>query len=474
MSRLAANARVYREQFPRLSEAIEPALLCSTLADHFARELPAWAVEIESVAIDRIQIRPEHDVRLVYRVRGRERSGITFERWFHARMTPDGTPPRRRASWPESWAGCAPFPPVTVWPEMGMVLATFPWDPDLPKLAALVDPHEIADQANACREALGFEPALPIEVREVQPVKYRPGKHALARYGLAERGASSERRADVYAKIYGRVDGGRVQRAIESVRGALPAGGAGFEVPRAIAWFPETSTLWQEEWPGTKLSVLDPDHGWAHRTDDPTLPRIAAALAGLHRIDRVAGSFAPAPTADAVLQNSREEVTDIVRFLPRRSTTLERALSTLERSRPLAEAPAPYTLLHGTFKIAQVLVRGDRLGVVDWDGVAWGDPLLDVGEFAASHLYLSVSHGIPLPLVMRAFERFLDAYEDAVPWSCDRSRVLWYVAGFLLGKIHASLKTLEWATDEQLDPAFELLWSTLVPAEVRIGARSLE
>src|SRR5262249_47604051 len=143
---------------------------------------------------------------------------------------------------------------------------------------------------------------------------------------------------------------------------------------------------------------------------------------------------------------------------------LEKLVESLGRALPARDVRLPRSLIHGTFKIAQLLVRDGKLGLVDFDSVAHGDPLYDVAEFVASYLYLTATHDLSTVAAARGIDRFLARYEEHTPWPCERERIMWYVTAFLLGKLNASLKSLEWSGDDEVEPALTLIQTALAAA----------
>ena len=85
--------------------------------------------------------------------------------------------------------------------------------------------------------------------------------------------------------------------------------------------------------------------------------------------------------------------------------------------------PAEESIVHGDLYENQVLVDGERLGLIDLDDVGPGDPLLDGANFSA-HLLLLGTSGTPAGgLILRyrdelraAFCRRFDADGAALAW----------------------------------------------------------
>jgi aminoglycoside phosphotransferase (APT) family kinase protein len=466
---LVANAERHRDEFPRLARAVDPQWLAPALESWWGNEYPDRRIRVDEVAIERVNVSPGEDVRVLYRVQGRDPRGA-FDQWFHGRMRPGEERSPGRTPHAPGTNGTDSFCPVAFWPELQISLAAFPHDKKLGSLAAIVDPDNVRAVADRHRMALGLDAAWSCRHADVHRVKYRPGKHCVVRYTLEFRDSDEAmRRLDVYCKASGGRRGDRVFDALSSIARALGGREHAFEVPKPLVRLEAEGAFWQEAWEGQKLSALDPGYAWIHRAESDLLPRIASGLAELHRIEGIGLAIGPAPDADALVAAGRGDAATIARFLPRRARALEQIIDVLEAGLTVADSNAPTTLVHGTFKIAQVLVRGDRLALVDFDSVGVGDPLHDVAEFAASLLYLAFSHGIASTAVWDGLDRFVNAYEQRVQWRCDRRRIWWYTALFLLGKIHASLKTLECATDEQVEPAFALLQHLAAGAHAERG-----
>lgn len=132
----------------------------------------------------------------------------------------------------------------------------------------------------------------------------------------------------------------------------------------------------------------------------------ARALARLHDL--------PAPE----LPDARSRVDDVRRLLDRlryvASGLVDRAEALLEPfAAALAPAPARTALVHGAYAPRQLLLDGDRIAIIDVDGVGPGDPAADVGYFMASLHDDAVASGRTY-LRGRAAE-FLDLYLAEAP-----------------------------------------------------------
>jgi Ser/Thr protein kinase RdoA (MazF antagonist) len=107
---------------------------------------------------------------------------------------------------------------------------------------------------------------------------------------------------------------------------------------------------------------------------------------------------------------------------------------------------------HGTFRPAQVLLRGDRVGFIDFDGSCMAEPAYDIGRFRATLRDIAISAPAPtgrelekhafedrMTIVDELCEEFLDRYRQQAP--INRQRVmLWEVADLFTLLLHAWTK----------------------------------
>jgi aminoglycoside phosphotransferase (APT) family kinase protein len=165
------------------------------------------------------------------------------------------------------------------------------------------------------------------------------------------------------------------------LRGLAALGGedAAWRSPRPVARLAEWNLVVMEHLPGTPLRVVvcagDPPE-----REERAVRLAARALAGLRR----------APARDLGARSFEADQ----RTLERRVRKVEVLDPALARpmwalSREIAERAARLppcreeTFLHGSSSPKQLLLAGERVGVLDFDGVARGDPAIDVGTFMA-------------------------------------------------------------------------------------------
>ena len=263
-------------------------------------------------------------------------------------------------------------------------------------------------------------------------------------------------------------------------------------IPGLIAHIESANTIWQHAWEGKKLASVGAELGWANLPQSGLMPMIAKMLADLHQIKLVDQWLRPCPSPETVSEHAHVDVANILQMLPEKQEMLEEIVAKFDASAPSQEKMIPPTTIHGTFKIAQILCRDTptsrpaerhypesnppddagqhagavKLALVDFDSIASGDPLLDVAEFVASLAYLQVSDDIPAAPVQESIKSFLTSYQEQVSWTCDRERLGWYVAAFLCGKIHASLKSFEVKATANIFAAFHLITDWLNVLEI--------
>lgn len=153
------------------------------------------------------------------------------------------------------------------------------------------------------------------------------------------------------------------------------------------------------------------------------LQQCATALAAIHRADPAAAGLTP----EDPLAQWRAELDEIGDT----TATFEWAFRWLDRHRP---EPLPPTLVHGDFRMGNVIVDGSRLAaVLDWELVHAGDPREDLAWFCIR----AWRFGAPKALEaggLGAVDDFLAAYENAGGARVDPAGFRWWLA----------LATLRW------------------------------
>lgn len=262
-------------------------------------------------------------------------------------------------------------------------VSRFTSDPSLPGLVALL--------------ANGGRPAV---------VGYRPSRRCTIR---------CDRGDDVcYAKVYRGNDGERRHLEGEALWAAATRGELGFRVARPDRWDPLTRTVWQHQVDG-----------------DPIGDRLAGSEGArlVHRIGRAAGSLAcstvePRETFDSAAQlaSTVQAGAELCARVPHVADTVSALLEKLlfRRHDSGRRGLRP---IHGAPRAKRWLDDGTTLGLLGFDGLAWGDPERDAAAFLGG---LEGASDLAVPIGDLA-EAFLAGYES-VAGPLDRARLAVYRA----------------------------------------------
>ena len=142
--------------------------------------------------------------------------------------------------------------------------------------------------------------------------------------------------------------------------------------------------------------------------------QLGAALAQLHSVSTV--GLDTLPTTDQVRQY-REVLDQSAQPHP----AFELAFKWLEAHRP---APRPPVLVHGDFRLGNLMVAADGLrAVLDWELAHLGDPMEDLGWLCVK----AWRFGSPLPVAgVGDYEALFGAYEAAGGGPVDPEVVRWW------------------------------------------------
>lgn len=155
--------------------------------------------------------------------------------------------------------------------------------------------------------------------------------------------------------------------------------------------------------PGVPLSQL------LHRgRHDDLLRRTGAALAALHAADP-AGLRTAATGADAAAVGGA--ATSLLELLPQHGDRIARLAARIGSA--LAALPTVRGPRHGDFSADQVLVDGDAVTIIDLDRADAGDPVADLGLFAATSLRVAASGPLTAAAARSQAATLVDGYVDA-------------------------------------------------------------
>lgn len=292
---------------------------------------------------------------------------------------------------------CAPC--ATLRTAAGLVLQLFPFDERLRTL-----PH--------CLDARRVGEALGGAIVACEPSGYRPGMRCQIRYRFADGSVA-------YGKVAVERDPGRAFRLQEKLFAAFGAAASGVRVARPWRYLSDLRLTVVCGAPGRNLhELLSP-----HSPPPAALAAVARGLGELHGL-----------TADGIdrLYTPAEEVALVASWagligeiFPHHREALGACLGRLRETVP-APAARP-VLVHRDFYAKQILLSSRGLALLDLDTVCWGDPEIDLGNFAAHLVLRALQAGVPA-WAERAEELFLSAY----PGSVLGERLGWYRTATLL------------------------------------------
>jgi hypothetical protein len=343
--------------------------------------------------------------------------------------------------------------------------ASEPEEAALPALAVLTDPARARNFLEAAvRTGTPAYPDLRILALTARVMRYSPGSRCTVLYELElpEHPSAANWPRLLVAKTYHRSDKG--QTAWEGMRALWTsplATSSTVTIAEPLAWLPDERILVQGpiRQDGTLkellMSTLSEGPDASRQELRIFLGKTAAGLAELHGCGVRTGAAA---TWHSEISEVRDVLADLTAAVPELIGATDELLDRLERRAnavPEDEAgPA-----HRSFRPAQVLLDGDRIGFIDFDGFCQAEPALDLALFRAT--LRDVGMGA-LPVGVRLQERlrildelcehFLDSYQALAPVSTERV-ALWEALDLLTNVLHSWTKV----KPERLTHAFTLL-----------------
>lgn len=232
----------------------------------------------------------------------------------------------------------------------------FPQDERLPGLAAAARP------ASALRLVNQHVFKLPVRRARVQIIRYRPSFRAVLRHGVGK------------AKLYARVV--RPAEFDTFLSAYQRSAQSGFVVPGLAGYWAEGGIMWLAEIRGRNVRAL------VRQGRAPPPERLLSGLEALWEVSSTGAAVRPFDLSRAyrqALRSFRHHLRDhqeAARVLPDIAAKLT----------PFVRSWRPCHMAHNDFYDDQLLVLSDeRIALVDFEAIAPGDRLLDIGNFL-SHL----------------------------------------------------------------------------------------
>ena len=228
------------------------------------------------------------------------------------------------------------------------------------------DDQRLPGLANAARADTAIQIAsdhvlsVPARRARVQLIRYRPGYRAVLRHRFG--------RLKLYARVVRPGD-------YESFLAAYQLSAqSGFLVPGHAGSWEEGGVLWFTELRGSTLR---------RRIRKGKAPHPDQLLSGVEHLWQTPhrGSKVRPLNLEGAYRRAMGSFEHNLRDFPESSRNLQKLEEVL---RPFAQSWRPRSMAHNDFYDDQLLMlRGGRLALVDFEDIAPGDPLLDVGNFLA-------------------------------------------------------------------------------------------
>jgi hypothetical protein len=293
--------------------------------------------------------------------------------------------------------------------DLGTILFAFPNDAVLDGLRWLSHPKKV-QRALYAHAAPGPEHLWRISDRRltIEVVRHKPEKRAVVRVDTVARHRVTGQKEPlrVYLRTYGDGRGRGMARTMTALAASL-SGHAGVDTVRPLAHLDDRNTLLVAAAPGKTLTDLLAGDGARM-----AVARAGAALAAIHAAPLRAGGDhgLSVQSRDQSLSAAAETATTIGRLLPALDGDARALLADLRRLGETLATASP-SFVHGDCHHGQFLLTDAMTTVLDYDRSHLGDPLADVGNFAANLRALALRRPAIEADVLTA--AFLDAYTAA-------------------------------------------------------------
>jgi Ser/Thr protein kinase RdoA (MazF antagonist) len=316
--------------------------------------------------------------------------------------------------------------PFAVLDDPAMVVHAFPVDPALPGLAPATTVEamlplfaaRLQDRRRAPRELL------------LEVLHYKPRRSCAIHYTMDADGGAQPAR--VYGKLSRDDRGAFHNRLLAAAHAASLRGDGLWQAARPVAWVPEWRLLLQEAVPGRDFRLvfaeLTPDQATAAQLEraGSLLDAIARAV---HDLQRAPVTDGPTMTFERLLAAQDRNLHYMTGLQPQLAADL--AAIRQQAARLAGTIPAgPLVFSHGDFAHGNVLVDGDRVGIIDFDKAGAAEAAYDVAYFLTHMWSFGIRHEKRMPHVVQLCARFRAAYAELAPEVSARRLALYEALDF--------------------------------------------
>lgn len=345
-------------------------------------------------------------------------------------------------------------------PELGLSLAVEGADAALEALPDLTDPDRARPLLEAAIRSGRSYPDLRVQGCTAEVMRYKPGSRCTVRYQLVL-GPGARGPQVVVAKTYHGDKGANAYAGMRALWDTELSRGDVVSLAEPLAYLPRQRVLVQGPVPEDRILKDVVRETFAAGADPPAvaalgavLDRTAAGLAALHRSEAWHGEL-------VTLEGERAELGRVVGRLGLPLPDVDGAAAALlARFDEVADRtpPDPARPSHTSFRPAQVLLHGDGVGFIDFDGFGRAEPGLDLGLFLATTASVAVRaapadrRAAALDTVEDLTVRFIRRYQEEAPVSAERV-ALWQTLALLTAVLHCWTKV----RPDRLEPNLLLL-----------------
>jgi hypothetical protein len=283
-------------------------------------------------------------------------------------------------------------------PGLGLELETEAADAAIEVLPLLTDPERsralLEQSIRACTPSL-----QDIRIASASPriVRLKPGNRVTILYELAYSSADQQRGWPdvVVAKTYRGDKAKASYQGMQALWGSELRAGRAVTVAQPLAYIPELRVVVQgpirEEQTLKDLlrSALRTGSAEGLERLSMAMERAAAGLAALHRCGVVYGRTVTISDEMAEIREMLDELDVPISGMAEAAAPLLARVEEMA-SRTPADALAP---AHGAFRPAQVLLHGDDIGFIDFDGFCRAEPARDLALFTSAVRDIGMEEG---------------------------------------------------------------------------------